>query len=133
MASAESNGIPAQGENLRVLHWQGIPPAEDSTDSIGEHRGNPSAGAQNSDDGETGRLSEAARPMPENSTGPLPAKNDTPPSNQAGFIDPMLLPRQPTGWAAVEKALTDFDKQEIGDYKEDIDTLLVFVSCHFAW
>lgn len=35
---------------------------------------------------------------------------------------------QPTGWAAVEKALMDFDRQEIGAYKEDIDSLLTFVS-----
>lgn len=32
------------------------------------------------------------------------------------------------GWAAVEKALTDFDKEEIVAYKEEIDSLLTFVS-----
>lgn len=33
-----------------------------------------------------------------------------------------------TGWAAVEKTLTDFDRAEVGGYKEDIDSLLTFVS-----
>lgn len=33
-----------------------------------------------------------------------------------------------TGWAAVEKALSDFDTSEITAYKEDIDALLTFVS-----
>lgn len=35
---------------------------------------------------------------------------------------------QPTGWAAIEKAITDYDREEIGGYKEDIDSLLTFVS-----
>ena len=35
---------------------------------------------------------------------------------------------QATGWAAVERALTDFDQKEVDGYKDDIDTLLVFVS-----
>ncbi|KAI0803302.1 hypothetical protein BC629DRAFT_1284213, partial [Irpex lacteus] len=39
---------------------------------------------------------------------------------------------QTTGWAAVEKALTDFDKQEVGAYKEDIDSLLVFAGLYSA-
>ena len=33
-----------------------------------------------------------------------------------------------TGWAAGEKTLTDYDKQEIAGYKEDIDSLLTFLS-----
>lgn len=36
---------------------------------------------------------------------------------------------QPTGWAAIEKAMTDYDREEIGGYKEDIDSLLTFVRC----
>lgn len=36
--------------------------------------------------------------------------------------------QQLTGWAAVEKTLTDFDQQEVSGYKEDIDSLLTFVS-----
>ncbi|KAI0766483.1 hypothetical protein BC629DRAFT_1246002, partial [Irpex lacteus] len=35
-------------------------------------------------------------------------------------------------WAAVEKALTDFDRQEIGAYKEDIDSLLTFTGLYSA-
>ena len=38
------------------------------------------------------------------------------------------MPQQLAGWAAVEKTLTDYDRQEIGGYKEDIDSLLTFVS-----
>jgi hypothetical protein len=36
--------------------------------------------------------------------------------------------RQSTGWDAVEVAFKEFDQQELEDYKDDIDTLLVFVS-----
>lgn len=32
-----------------------------------------------------------------------------------------------TGWAAIAKATDDFDKEEMEGYKNDIDTLLVFV------
>lgn len=39
-----------------------------------------------------------------------------------------LRPYEAKGWDAVERALDEFDKQEVGAYKEDIDTLLVFVS-----
>lgn len=74
----------------------------------------------------------------------LSAKNDShPPAHSQDVHEPdqlhmdtqqpastaqPLLVGQPTGWAAVEKALTDFDRQEIGAYKEDIDSLLTFVS-----
>ena len=33
-----------------------------------------------------------------------------------------------TGWAAMAKTVRDFDEEKIRDCKEDIDTLLVFVS-----
>lgn len=39
-----------------------------------------------------------------------------------------VLPGQAVGWAAVDKAVRDFDEQMVKDYKEDIDTLLTFVS-----
>ena len=35
---------------------------------------------------------------------------------------------QPVGWAAVAQAVRDFDEQQVQDCKEDIDTLLTFVS-----
>ncbi|KAI0084675.1 hypothetical protein BDY19DRAFT_857279, partial [Irpex rosettiformis] len=35
-------------------------------------------------------------------------------------------------WPAVEKALTEFDRQEIGAYKEDIDSLLTFTGLYSA-
>ncbi|KAI0706157.1 hypothetical protein BC835DRAFT_1258005, partial [Cytidiella melzeri] len=35
-------------------------------------------------------------------------------------------------WAAVEEALTKFDQQEIGGYKEDVDTLLTFTGLYSA-
>ncbi|KAI0821136.1 hypothetical protein BC629DRAFT_428522 [Irpex lacteus] len=41
-------------------------------------------------------------------------------------------PSQATGWAAVEKTLTDYDREEIGNYKEDMDTLLVFTGLYSA-
>jgi hypothetical protein len=33
-----------------------------------------------------------------------------------------------TGWDTVETTFKEFDQQELGNYKDDIDTLLVFVS-----
>lgn len=35
---------------------------------------------------------------------------------------------QLVGWAAVEKAVRESDEQQVQDCKEDIDTLLTFVS-----
>ncbi|KAI0776496.1 hypothetical protein BC629DRAFT_1290650, partial [Irpex lacteus] len=69
------------------------------------------------------------------SQGPLDVQN---PSQALGTSivkpDPAFVAAQQTstgqltGWVAVEKALKDFDEQEIGGYKEDIDSLLTFVS-----
>lgn len=39
-----------------------------------------------------------------------------------------VLAGQPTGWAAMEKMMRDFDEEKLNSCKEDIDTLLVFVS-----
>lgn len=39
-----------------------------------------------------------------------------------------VLSGQPTGWAAMEKEVRDFDEEKVKSCKEDIDTLLVFVS-----
>ena len=33
----------------------------------------------------------------------------------------------PTGWAAMAKTIRELDEDKVKDYKEDIDTLLVFV------
>lgn len=57
-------------------------------------------------------------------------------SSRHGLHDPLgprtntlhaLFPPPLTGWAAIEKALDDFDNQEMEGVKNDIDTLLVFV------
>lgn len=39
-----------------------------------------------------------------------------------------VLSGQPTGWAAMASQVRDFDEEKVKDTKEDIDTLLVFVS-----
>lgn len=39
-----------------------------------------------------------------------------------------VLSGQPTGWAAMAKIVRDFDEEQLQNYKEDMDTLLVFVS-----
>ncbi len=39
-----------------------------------------------------------------------------------------VLSGQPTGWAAMGKEVREFDEEKIRNSKEDIDTLLVFVS-----
>ncbi|KAJ3552941.1 hypothetical protein NM688_g3888 [Phlebia brevispora] len=38
----------------------------------------------------------------------------------------------PTGWAAMAKTIQDVDEDKVGDYKEDIDTLLVFTGLFSA-
>ncbi len=40
----------------------------------------------------------------------------------------LMLSGQPTGWAAMVHAVRNFDEEKVKDCKEDVDTLLVFVS-----
>lgn len=40
----------------------------------------------------------------------------------------VVLPGQPTGWTAMAQAVRNFDEEKVKDCKEDVDTLLVFVS-----
>lgn len=40
-------------------------------------------------------------------------------------------PGQAVGWAAVEKAVREDDELQVRSCKEDIDTLLTFVSCFY--
>ena len=44
------------------------------------------------------------------------------PNAQANFYG------KPTGWSAMSKVVRDFDEEKVKECKEDIDTLLVFVS-----
>ncbi len=37
-------------------------------------------------------------------------------------------PGQSTGWAAMSKDVREFDEEKVQNYKDDVDTLLVFVS-----
>lgn len=39
-----------------------------------------------------------------------------------------VLAGQPTGWAAMAETVRAYDEEKVKDTKEDIDTLLVFVS-----
>lgn len=39
-----------------------------------------------------------------------------------------VLSGQPTGWAAMAEDIKKYDKEKIDDCKEDIDTLMTFVS-----
>lgn len=41
---------------------------------------------------------------------------------------PNINDQSKSGWAVIAKSMNEVDKQKIGDYKEDIDTILVFVS-----
>ena len=42
-----------------------------------------------------------------------------------------VLSGQPTGWAAMAKEVRDVDEEKMNNCKDDVDTLLVFVSaCH---
>lgn len=49
---------------------------------------------------------------------------DNPQEPQVKYV----LSGQPTGWAAMDKVVRDYDEEKVKDCKEDIDTLLVFVS-----
>lgn len=50
------------------------------------------------------------------------------PPEPAGVRTQYILAGQPTGWAAMAKVVRDFDEEKVKDCKEDMDTLLVFVS-----
>ena len=43
---------------------------------------------------------------------------------------PVISDKTESGWAAVAKTIREIDEQKIQDYKEDIDTILVFVRLH---
>lgn len=50
---------------------------------------------------------------------------------QAGNSEPekpIILAGQPVGWAGMAKDVREFDQEEVRQGKEDVDTLLVFVS-----
>lgn len=57
-------------------------------------------------------------------------KSDFAPELKHIQIDPApeILYGRESGWAAVARSIRDIDEQKIKDYKEDIDTILVFVS-----
>lgn len=45
---------------------------------------------------------------------------------------PDISDKSESGWAAVGKSIREVDEEKIRDYKEDIDTILVFVSRRLA-
>lgn len=49
------------------------------------------------------------------------------------FLEPPpdLSSNTESGWAAIAKCIREVDEEKIKDYKEDIDTILVFVSTDF--
>jgi hypothetical protein len=59
---------------------------------------------------------------------PIPPKQDIlPVSNLPPGAD--LLHNVGTGWSAMARIVREVDEQKVKDYKEDIDTILVFVRC----
>jgi hypothetical protein len=57
---------------------------------------------------------------------PIPAKQDVLPIPDLSFgLDP--LHNDGTGWSAMAKIVREVDEQKVKDYKEDIDTILLFV------
>ncbi|KAI0346849.1 hypothetical protein BDW22DRAFT_1321851, partial [Trametopsis cervina] len=56
------------------------------------------------------------------------------PSEQAERVEPApdISPHTESGWGAVAKSIHDVDEQKIKDYKEDIDTILVFAGLYSA-
>ena len=53
-----------------------------------------------------------------------PAQANVPKEPEVKYV----LSGQPTGWWAAAKEVQEFDEQQVKSCKEDIDTLLVFVS-----
>lgn len=60
----------------------------------------------------------------------FPANGAVMTTSMATANQPFAATGQGVGWAAVERAVRDFDDQLVQDCKEDIDTLLTFVSKH---
>ncbi|KAI0706133.1 hypothetical protein BC835DRAFT_1260555, partial [Cytidiella melzeri] len=69
------------------------------------------------------------------------AKNSVAPQSHSSLqesrnaLHPTSIPThsgKSSGWPAVEEALTQFDQQEVGGYKEDVDTLLTFTGLYSA-
>ncbi len=54
----------------------------------------------------------------------MPSDSVEAPESEVRYI----LSGQPTGWAAMGKEVREFDEEKVRNSKEDIDTLLVFVS-----
>jgi hypothetical protein len=63
-----------------------------------------------------------------NSTATLVSPESTPHSSPDVRY---VLSGQPTGWAAMAQTVRAYDEDKVKDSKEDIDTLLVFVSSIF--
>ena len=72
---------------------------------------------------------------PDGINGPEPSAR-IPPSQTTSELHSLLkehetkyvLSGQPTGWAAISKQVRDFDEEKVQNCKDDVDTLLVFVS-----
>ena len=58
-----------------------------------------------------------------------PVGQDPPPVKEQEIK--YVLSGQPTGWAAMSNEVRDFDEEKVKSCKEDVDTLLVFVSAQF--
>lgn len=78
----------------------------------------PSAASHNTKDAKR-----SSRPSPPDSSD----RKDAPLGTQTNPAH-VLNRDTPRGWAVIQKAVDDFDKEETDAVKNDIDTLLVFVS-----
>ena len=57
------------------------------------------------------------------------SSDQTPPGAEAvRDVRVMSYPGQSTGWAAMSKDVREFDEEKVQSCKDDVDTLLVFVS-----
>ena len=55
-------------------------------------------------------------------------QSETTKSPVPGSQTHLVVSGQPTGWTAMAHAVRNFDEEKVKDCKEDVDTLLVFVS-----
>ena len=98
----------AEGANV-VEPTPRIPPAEASQRSTAANRADSAA---------------VVEPTPSVPQGQAGQDSSTVKEPETKYV----LSGQPTGWAAMSKEVREFDEEKIQNSKDDVDTLLVFVS-----
>ena len=103
------------------------PPLNDATDGISPSRdGNKGPGETEKQTPKVSITSSIIRPCS------LPLSVQDGPNNADDKVQRVRIEPERTGWARMYDLVSEVDKTRIVDNKEDIDTLLVFVSLYIA-